>query len=178
MLEQYLIEHCSPTLASVKTANLFTWSFEPEEMPKQQVWYWNQELQARGISLVVLRVRNQKALMYVCRKQRLQERLDEPEVQSFLRKYGYAQNDADYALQRLKERLAKAEGFPHEIGVFLDYPLENVVGFIAMNVKQENFLQNTKNAGKSIEDSGARGGTSAHLPLHHKSIKRKKRNKT
>ena len=50
--------------------------------------------------------------------------------------------------------------------------------YIAMNVKQENFLQNTKNAGKSIEDSGARGGTSAHLPLHHKSIKRKKRNKT
>ena len=27
MLERYLIEHCSPTLASVKTANLFTWSF-------------------------------------------------------------------------------------------------------------------------------------------------------
>ena len=33
MLERYLIEHCSPTLASVKTANLFTWSFAPEEMP-------------------------------------------------------------------------------------------------------------------------------------------------
>ena len=30
MLERYLIEHCSPTLASVKTANLFTWSFAPE----------------------------------------------------------------------------------------------------------------------------------------------------
>ena len=72
MLERYLIEHCSPTLASVKTANLFTWSFAPEEMPEQQVRYWNQELQARGISLVVLRVQNQKALMYVCRKQRLQ----------------------------------------------------------------------------------------------------------
>ena len=124
MLERYLIEHCSPTLASVKTANLFTWSFAPEEMPEQQVRYWNQELQARGISLVVLRVQNQKALMYVCRKQRLQERLDDQEVQNFLGKYGYVQKDADYALQRLKERLAKAEGFPHEIGVFLDYPLE------------------------------------------------------
>ena len=127
MLERYLIEHCSPTLASVKTANLFTWSFAPEEMPEQQVRYWNQELQARGISLVVLRVQNQKALMYVCRKQRLQERLDDQEVQNFLGKYGYVQKDADYALQRLKERLAKAEGFPHEIGVFLDYPLEDVV---------------------------------------------------
>ena len=111
MLERYLIEHCSPTLASVKTANLFTWSFAPEEMPEQQVGYWNQELQARGISLVVLRVQNQKALMYVCRKQRLQERLDDQEVQNFLGKYGYVQKDADYALQRLKERLAKAEAY-------------------------------------------------------------------
>ena len=111
MLERYLIEHCSPTLASVKTANLFTWSFAPEEMPEQQVRYWNQELQARGISLVVLRVQNQKALMYVCRKQRLQERLDDQEVQNFLGKYGYVQKDADYALQRLKERLAKAEAY-------------------------------------------------------------------
>ena len=141
MLERYLIEHCSPTLASVKTANLFTWSFAPEEMPEQQVRYWNQELQARGISLVVLRVQNQKALMYVCRKQRLQERLDDQEVQNFLGKYGYVQKDADYALQRLKERLAKAEGFPHEIGVFLDYPLEDVVGFI------ENAGQNYKCSG-------------------------------
>ena len=141
MLERYLIEHCSPTLASVKTANLFTWSFAPEEMPEQQVRYWNQELQARGISLVVLRVQNQKALMYVCRKQRLQERLDDPKVQNFLGKYGYVQKDADYALQRLKERLAKAEGFPHEIGVFLDYPLEDVVGFI------ENAGQNYKCSG-------------------------------
>ena len=103
--------------------------------------YWNQELQARGISLVVLRVQNQKALMYVCRKQRLQERLDDQEVQNFLGKYGYVQKDADYALQRLKERLAKAEGFPHEIGVFLDYPLEDVVGFI------ENAGQNYKCSG-------------------------------
>ena len=79
--------------------------------------------------------------MYVCRKQRLQERLDDQEVQNFLGKYGYVQKDADYALQRLKERLAKAEGFPHEIGVFLDYPLEDVVGFI------ENAGQNYKCSG-------------------------------
>ena len=82
-----------------------------------------------------------EALMYVCRKQRLQERLDDPKVQNFLGKYGYVQKDADYALQRLKERLAKAEGFPHEIGVFLDYPLEDVVGFI------ENAGQNYKCSG-------------------------------
>ena len=30
MLERQLIEYCSPTLASIKTANMFTCSFEKE----------------------------------------------------------------------------------------------------------------------------------------------------
>lgn len=33
-------------------------------------------------------------------------------------------------MKRLKERLWEYNGFPHEIGVFLGYPLEDVVGFI------------------------------------------------
>lgn len=141
MLERYLIEHCSPTLASVKSANLFTWSFAPEMLPEQQIGYWNQELKALGISLVVLKIQKQKALIYVCRKKRLQERLKEEKIASFLRMYGYEENDADYALEKLKARLAQAEGFPHEIGIFLDYPLEDVVGFI------ENAGQNYKCSG-------------------------------
>ena len=40
--------------------------------------------------------------------------------------------------------------------------------YTAMNVKQENFLQNTKNAEKSIEDCGSRDGTSVHLLSRHK----------
>lgn len=28
MLERYLIEHCSPTLASIKTANLFNMPYD------------------------------------------------------------------------------------------------------------------------------------------------------
>lgn len=31
MLEKYLVEHCAPTLASLKTANLFNYSFDNEE---------------------------------------------------------------------------------------------------------------------------------------------------
>ena len=31
MLEKSVIEHCSPTLASIKTGNLFTYKYESEE---------------------------------------------------------------------------------------------------------------------------------------------------
>ena len=37
------------------------------------------------------------------------------------------------AIERLRERLALQRGFPHEIGVFLGYPVEDVKGFIKHN---------------------------------------------
>ena len=36
----------------------------------------------------------------------------------------------EYALNRLKSRIGENNEFPHEIGVFLDYPLGDVIGFI------------------------------------------------
>ena len=55
--------------------------------------------------------------------------------------YGYASTDVEYALLRLKERFGVGDKFPHEIGLFLDYPLGDVVGFI------ENEGRNFKLAG-------------------------------
>ena len=43
---------------------------------------------------------------------------------------GYGELDVDAAIERLKSRFDKGEDFPHEIGVFLDYPLGDVIGFI------------------------------------------------
>ena len=36
----------------------------------------------------------------------------------------------DALLRNLKRRIAKSKDFPHEIGLFLGYPIEDVVGFI------------------------------------------------
>ena len=38
--------------------------------------------------------------------------------------------DRDDALGHLKRRLLEKENFPHEIGLFLGYPLRDVIGFI------------------------------------------------
>lgn len=134
MLEEYLIGNCSPTLASLKTANLFSMPYESEKELSDQIAYWNQEMQGKGISVLLLRRHETKALVYVCRKTRLEENLKQPGVLGFLTGYGYQitgdQLDVDAALAHLKERLAGQEGFPHEIGLFLDYPLGDVIGFI------------------------------------------------
>ena len=67
MLEKYLIRHCSPTLASLKTANLFNVPFETEEDLENQIHSWNACLTDKGVSLTILRVRRKNALVYVYR---------------------------------------------------------------------------------------------------------------
>lgn len=141
MLERYLIAHCSPTLASLKTANLVTVSFTSEEDLEQQLAMWNEQLGDKGVSLLMMRKREDTALVYVCRKAKLQEDLQKPGVAQFLSAYGYEQNDVDYALERLASRLDEGEEFPHEIGIFLSYPLGDVIGFI------ENAGKNSKCTG-------------------------------
>lgn len=141
MLEKYLIEHCSPTLASIKTANLFSISNVKFSDLKRHIHDWNIKLNDKGIVLISLKQAEDRALVYVCRKKQLQEYLNEPNVASFMKKYGYESIDADYAIAELKKRLAKRKDFPHEIGIFLGYPLGDVIGFI------ENAGKNSKCAG-------------------------------
>ena len=48
MLEKYLIEHCSPTLASLKTANLMNIPFESENELDLSVELLNSQLSKKG----------------------------------------------------------------------------------------------------------------------------------
>lgn len=139
MLDRYLIEHCSPTLASLKTASLFTYRFEDDL--DSTVAAWNAQFAVKGISLLVLRRRENTALIYVFRHKKLAADLKRPGVDALLRENGYTELSVSGALEHLRVRLAENEAFPHEIGVFLGYPVEDVIGFI------ENAGQNCKCCG-------------------------------
>lgn len=130
MFERYLVCHCAPTLASLKTANLFNISFSSREELREQLDCWNECLGKKGVSLTVLLEKERSALVYVFRRNRLQKELNCPRTASFLAGYGYQSTDADYSVRRLKDRLRESGDFPHEIGVFLGYPLGDVIGFI------------------------------------------------
>ena len=136
MLEKSVIEHCSPTLASIKTGNLFTYKYESEEELWKSVEGFNECVREKGVSLTVLRRSEKKALIYVCRFSSLERDLKKPGVANFIKKYGYESTDPAYALERLRSRLAQREDFPHEIGLFLGYPLGDVKGFIEHHGKE------------------------------------------
>ena len=130
MLDRYLIVYCSPTLASLKTANLFRLAYRSDRELERQMEIWGSLLEDKGVTLIPLHRQEGTALIYVCRKARLQADLQKPGVREFLERYGYSGMDVNGALARLKERISADGGFPHEIGIFLGYPLGDVAGFI------------------------------------------------
>lgn len=130
-MEQYLIEHCSPTLAKIKTANLFTYSFSSETILNGYLKSSNERLNPKGVYVELLRVRGCSALVWVYRRSMLEADLNKPGVQEFLVSCGYRrQSSLEQIIDRLKKRLVMHESFPHEIGLFLGYPLADVIGFI------------------------------------------------
>ncbi len=136
--ETVMIEQCSPVLAGLKAANLFRHECRDRQALYATVAGWNAQLNGRGIRLLVLKecpIRHW-FLIYLYRPARLEAVLGLPEVRQFLQQEGYAlplQAAGDACqplLAQLAGRLACDGDFPHEIGVFLGYPLEDVVGFI------------------------------------------------
>ena len=130
MFEEYLITHCSPTLASLKPASLFLYRFSFGEELYESVAVWDTQFQKKGIRITILRENAETALIYVYRPVAMVRELSRPEILSFLVSTGYQAGTIDQMLEQLRTRLHGSEEFPHEIGVFLGYPLNDVLGFI------------------------------------------------
>ena len=130
MLEQYLINHCAPTLASLKTANLFNCTAENPTALQMAVSRWQALLAPKGVELLLLRENGNRALVYVYRPDRLARDLQQPGVAAFLAHCGYTGTAPAACLEVLRRKLAVSSDFPHEIGLFLRYPPEDVLGFI------------------------------------------------
>jgi len=141
MLEKYLIAHCAPTLAGIKTGNLFRYRYHSEDELKMEIEETNKKLINKGICLEILKTGYSDALILAYRPVRLSADFSKPGAEKFLKGVGYTGTDTQYAILKLKEQFSKRSDFPHEIGLFLGYPLEDVIGFI------ENGGQNSRCAG-------------------------------
>ena len=130
MSEDQLVRHGAPTLAGIKTGSLFTCEFTSKEEFLRQTAAYDRILASRGLRLITLRFMKGRALVYLCRPRFLARDLSEPEVRRLLRESGYTDLSLRGCLRELKARLRASGAFPHEIGLFLGYPIEDVRGFI------------------------------------------------
>ncbi len=127
-LEQILAQHCAPALLGAKSANLVSLSLEQFGDLEDQIALCNQSFP--GIAFRILCSCNRRVLCLVYRPQMLENRLAEPDVHGLLVQFGYPpEADLDAMLDVLSQRLT-CDTFPHEIGLFLDYPTGDVLGFI------------------------------------------------
>lgn len=130
MCEELMVRHASPTLAGLKTGSLFRCPFAGERAMQDCVRHWNRRLAPKGLRLLPLRWQDGRALLYLYRPARLARDLQCPEARALLAPRGYCCDDPTRCVGHLMQRLREAEEFPHEIGLFLSYPPEDVRGFI------------------------------------------------
>ena len=128
MSDAKLIHYCAPTLAGIKAANLFNGddSVDLEAV----IARWNAALNAKGVEVRCFAKKNGRPLIYVYRPSKLAGRLSNAESEAILSAYGYTGESLSDWLSCLAERLSESDDFPHEIGLFLDYPAADVRGFI------------------------------------------------
>ena len=130
MSEDDLIRHCAPTLAGIKTANLFTCTYRDQKELRSFIRQTNRKLIRKGLRVLPLRFTDEKALIYVYRPGKLSFDLSHSTASDILHKKGYCTGSCEKCIGKLARKLRREEEFPHEIGLFLGYPPEDVCGFM------------------------------------------------
>lgn len=130
MSEKMIVEQCSPTLAGMKTGSVFHCSYENEAELHSEISRFNGVLIPKGLRMLPLKKDGRRALIYVYRPTQLEKDVNESSAIDILKSYGYSSGCESSLVARLRERLCESECFPHEIGLFLGYPPEDVKGFI------------------------------------------------
>ncbi len=130
MLDDYLVLHCAPTLAGLKTGCMFSYPYHSQQALTQELRSSNRRLRGKGLRLLPLRLSASRALIYLYRPARLAADLTDSTAATLLRQRGYDPRDCTACLVELARRLRRQADFPHEIGLFLGYPPADVCGFI------------------------------------------------
>lgn len=130
MSEEMIVRHCSPTLAGLKTGNLFSCSYQDRGEILGFLREWNTKLRSKGVRLIPLRLQENKALIYVYRPSQLSKVFSDGAVCDLLSQHGYCTESCEKCVVELMKRIRQNDDFPHEIGLFLGYPCEDVKGFI------------------------------------------------
>ena len=130
--EKSLISHCAATLAGHKAGSLFSYRLNQGEDPEKYIAHINETLGHKGMQARLLKYCSKCCLVYAYRPALLEKRLRGRGERAFLERYGYTHEwSIDEHLSQLSRRIYCGNNFPHEIGLFLDYPLSDVEGFIS-----------------------------------------------
>lgn len=134
-IETQLALQCAPLIMGLKVSNLFIIPAENETVVQMV-------LKHSGISCFRLLRTTEKITYLLYRRKDLEQVIEHPKMRAFFQKEGYERFTLGtilYTFQRRYESYMTAGGmFPHEMGLLLGYPLDDVTGFIEQ--KGKNYL--------------------------------------
>lgn len=135
-VDTMLIQSCSPTLCGIKPASLLSINKQEFQRERNHLRSITKSLGNHGKSVVTLCRLDKKVLLFLFDRNLLRSRLEDKAVQDYLATKGYSQPQVfTQVLGTFLKRLMASPDFPHESGVFLGYPLEDVMAF----EKQPNY---------------------------------------
>lgn len=129
--ESILAYFCSPVLLGEKMSNLVSISKLENFAIEKAVDLYNEKFEKFKIRLKTICECGSRMLILVYNEESLGKHLIEDErITQLLSIFGYKKSKSlGYYLNILSVRMKKYS-FPHEIGIFLGYPIEDVLGFI------------------------------------------------
>lgn len=136
-VQMQMILQSAPVLKNVKMSCMFT-------VPSGISKYICSFLYNTGIKMYCLCKGRQRDIVFLYREEQMEEYLAREENAEFLREYGYEGGDLNIYLHYLGLRISyyynQRQEFPHETGVFLGYPLDDVKGFIENKGKNCSYI--------------------------------------
>ena len=126
---------CAPVIAAIKISNLLT-------IPANKLKELSAILKKTTLSFRVIYPGRERLVILVYREEELRKYLMSEEVEGFISGLGYKTSDISEMFPIFVRRYIRymeiKKDFPHELGLFLGYPVEDVEGFIRHNGK--NYL--------------------------------------
>ena len=130
MPDNIIVENCSPTLAGIKTGNIFTIERSLIKNLCQELRELNQLFTDKGLRAIPLKITEKNVLIYLYRPDKLKADLSCDEAKEILQEKGYNCESIESDIVHLIKQIRADGSFPHEIGLFLGYPPVDVKGFM------------------------------------------------
>jgi hypothetical protein len=126
-IEMQLALQCAPLIMGLKISNLLNISCK-DFIPMQEI------VKNSDISWYVFLESKEKLTVLLYQRESMESYLRQPEVARLLEKMGYQSLFSEDILETLGESYRRymktKKDFPHEMGLLLGYPVEDVEGFI------------------------------------------------
>ncbi len=130
MPDNIIVENCSPTLAGIKTGNIFTVDRSLITDINEELRELNQCFAGKGLRAIPLKISDKNVLLYLYRPDKLKADLSCKEARDILLEKGYTCESVESDIVHLIDQICNQNSFPHEIGLFLGYPPVDVRGFM------------------------------------------------